>query len=43
LPKSDATADELLRLASILEQIAAMDALPLAPSPSRRRSRRCAT
>jgi len=32
------------RLAAVLEQIAAMDALPLAPSaPPRRRRRRCAT
>ena len=33
-----------LELAAVLEQIAAMDALLLAPSPlSRRRRRRCAT
>jgi len=32
------------RLAAVLEQIAATDALPLAPSPPpRRRRRRCAT
>jgi len=32
------------RLAAVLEQIAAMDALPLASSaPPRRRRRRCAT
>jgi hypothetical protein len=44
LPKSDATAGELLHLAAVLEQIAAMDALPLALSrPRRRGSRRCAT
>jgi hypothetical protein len=34
----------LVRLAAVLEQIASMDALPLAPSPPpRRRRRRCAT
>jgi hypothetical protein len=34
----------LERLATVLEAIAAMDALPLAPSaPPRRRRRRCAT
>ena len=34
----------LENLAAVLEQIAAMDALPLAPSPRpRRRRRRCAT
>ncbi len=33
-----------VELAAVLEQIAAMDALPLAPSPPpRRRRRRCAT
>ena len=32
------------RLAALLEQIATMDALPVAPSaPPRRRRRRCAT
>ena len=34
---------ELQRLAVALARIAAMDALPLAPSPPRRRKRRCAT
>jgi hypothetical protein len=44
LQKSDVPAGELLRLAAVLEQIAAMDALPLAPSrPHQRKSRRCAT
>jgi len=34
----------LENLAAVLEQIAGMDALPLAPSPPpRRRRRRCAT
>lgn len=33
---------ELVRLAAVLERIATMDALPLAPSPPRRRKRRCA-
>jgi hypothetical protein len=34
----------LLNLAAVLEQIAGMDALPLAPSPPpRKRKRRCAT
>ncbi len=33
---------ELVRLAVVLERIATMDALPLAPSPPRRRKRRCA-
>jgi hypothetical protein len=35
---------EVVRLAAVLERIAAMDALPFAPSvPPRRRRRRCAT
>jgi hypothetical protein len=38
------TADtELVRLAAVLVQIAAMDALPLASSPPRQRKHRCAT
>lgn len=46
-PEKDSPSEwdrEVVRLAAVLEAIAAMDALPLAPAPLPRRSRRrCAT